>query len=56
MLNLEVPVFLPFLIKQRAYSFIYQELATPRVGPVFRMQLSESFSDFVSESPWANAK
>jgi hypothetical protein len=44
-LDLEFLVFLPFLIKQRAYSLVYQELATPRIGPIFLLQLSEYFLD-----------
>ncbi|KAF1837736.1 hypothetical protein BDW02DRAFT_576844 [Decorospora gaudefroyi] len=39
--NLEILVLFPFVVKQRAYSYIYQELATPMVGPVFMTQMKQ---------------
>jgi hypothetical protein len=55
-LNLEVLVYLPFLIKQRAYSLIYQELATPRIDPVFMLQLSEYFPDICERIYWLTSR
>jgi len=41
MLNLEVLLLLPLVIKQRAYSYIYYELSSPMIGPVFMTQMSK---------------
>jgi hypothetical protein len=39
--NLEILLLFPLIIKQRGYSYVYKELGTPMVGPVFLTQMSE---------------
>ncbi|PZD36189.1 PGP-phosphatase domain containing protein [Pyrenophora tritici-repentis] len=39
--NLEVLLVFPLIVKQRAYSYIYRELATPMIGPVFMTQMKQ---------------
>jgi len=41
LLNIEVLMLFPLVLKQKGYSYLYKELGTPVVGPVFMTQLSE---------------
>ena len=40
-LNIEVLILFFLVIKQRAYSYVYSELSTPMIGPVFMTQMSK---------------
>jgi len=42
LLNIEILLLFPLVLKQRGYSYLYKELGTPVVGPVFMTQTRES--------------
>jgi hypothetical protein len=39
LLNIEVLMLFPLVLKQKGYSYLYKELGTPVVGPVFMTQI-----------------
>jgi hypothetical protein len=41
LLNIEILMLFPLVLKQRGYSWLYKELGTPVVGPVFMTQIRE---------------
>jgi hypothetical protein len=57
LLNIEILMLFPLVLKQRGYSYLYKELGTPVVGPVFMTQVREGVFSAMDGlfAPWSVA-
>jgi hypothetical protein len=55
LLNVEILMLFPLVLKQRGYSYLYKELGTPVVGPVFMTQVREGVFSVMDGlfAPWS---